>query len=344
MSDEEFRSFEKTALAFLRTLDFTPVGYYPYPHGSDVSGYIKAVPPFRVPVKAMAEIVRATPTRALIEGFHKIAKNSLAERVILICQTPLSDLPPDLRSLIERLNIDFFDNTTISEELVRKKVSKSDVLNYSKLYDIVAAPLLAEALPDVSRQKIPENMKEYTERLGLKSWQVLEQTVFSILHYCFSLVVRKYGEDYLFEHEPEGVAIVGDVSSFAFIYECKSAAETYIMTAQDQLTYIDYIRKEKEKVKVLERSELKYFVIIAPDFLGDLQARRENIFKETQVIVVFLRAEILRQLSKWACSLPSNLKRLVDFRDIFKLEEVVVSEDSVGAYIKKFEEENRSRW
>ena len=344
MSDDDFRAFEKTALAFLRTLDFTPVGYYPYPHGSDVSGYIKAAPPFRVPAKAMAEIVRATPTRGSIEGFHKLAKNSLAERVILICQMSLSDLATEVQSLIERLSIDFFDQATISAELVKKNVSRSDVQSYSKLYDVVAAPLLAEALPEVARQKIPETMREYVERLGLKPWQVLEQAVFSVLHYCFSLTVRKYGEDYLFEHEPEGVAIVGDVPSFAFIYECKSAGESYTMTAQDELTYIDYILKKKEKVRVLERSELKYFVIVAPDFSGDVRDRRDKIFKETQVLVVFLRADVLRSMSEWACSLPSNLKRLIDFRDVFNLEEVVVSQGSVESYTKKFEEENRGRW
>jgi hypothetical protein len=162
------------------------------------------------------------------------------------------------------------------------------------------------------------------------------------LHYCFNLTVKKYGEDYLFEHEPEGVAIVEDVPSFAFIYECKSAAESYAMTAQDELTYVDHILKKKKKV--VERSELKYFVMVAPGFSGDIGERTERAFRETQVLIIFLPAEILRQLSSWACGLPSNLKRLVDFREVFKLEEVVVSRRSVESYVKKFEDENRPRW
>ncbi len=340
----EFTTFERASLAFLRTLEFTPVGYYPYPHCSDVSGYLKPTPPFKIPVKAMAEIIRATPTCASIEGFHKVAKDLLAERLILICRMPLTELSPELQSLIGKLGIEFFDQATISAELERKNVGKSEIQAYSKLYEIVGAPVLAEALPEVARQKIPNTMNNYVEGLGLKPWQVFEQAVFSVLHYCFNLTVKKYGEDYLFEHEPEGVAITGDVPSFAFIYECKSAAESYTMTAEHELTYTDYIRKKKQKVEVVDRSELKYFVIVAPGFSGDIRERRKRIFKETQVLVVFLPADILRQISRWACNVPSNLKRLIDLREIFILDELVVSKETVESYIKKFELEMKTRW
>jgi hypothetical protein len=95
---------------------------------------------------------------------------------------------------------------------------------------------------------------------------------------------------------------------------------------------------------VLERSELKYFVIVAPDFSGNIKERRERIFKKTQVLVVFMPAEVLRLLSEWVCPLQSNLKRLVDFGDVFRLDEVVVSKERVGSYIKKFEGAQRTRW
>jgi hypothetical protein len=344
LSDEEFKPFEKMALAFLRTLGFTPVGYYPYSHASDISGYLEPKPPFKVPVKAMVEIVRKLPTPASIEGFHKLVKGSLVERSILICQKPFTELSPDAQSLVERLSIEFFDQVTISAELERKRISDSQVQSFSKIYELVGAAALSNALPEIALQRIPDTMREDVDRLRLKPWQVFEQTVYSIFHYCFNLTVKKFGEDCLFENEPEGVAIVGDIGSFAFIYECKSAAQSYTMTSDHELRYIGYIREKRQKVNVVERAELKYFVIIAPDFSGDIKERREKIFKETQVLVVFLPAEILRIFSEWASELPSNLKRLVDFRDVYTLNEVVVSKESLKSYFKKFEDENRSRW
>ena len=344
MSDEEFKAFEKTALAFLRTLGFTPVGYYPYSHASDVSGYLEAKPPFKVHVKAMAEIVRKSPTRASIEGFHKLVKGSLADRAILICQKPLTDVSGDVQSLIEQRGIEFFDQATILSELERKKISQSQVQTFSKLYELVGAPVLVEALPEIALQKIPSPMREDVDKLGLKTWQVLEQAVYSTFHYCFNLTVKKLGEDSLFEHEPEGLAIGEKLPSVAFVYECKSAAESYTMTSDHELRYIDYIRNKKQHVEFVERSELKYFVIVAPAFSGDIKERRERIFKETQVLVVFMTAEVLRLFSAWACPLQSNMKRLVDFGEVFRLDEVVVSKERVESYIKKFEDKNRSRW
>ena len=344
MSDEEFKAFERSALAFLRTLDFTPVGYYPYPYFSDVSGYIKAAPPFKVPLKAMAQIARSAPTRASIEGFHKLAKDSLVERMILICQVPLSGLPSELQSLVETLGIEFFDQATILSELERKKISQSQVQTFSKLYELVGPLALVEALPEIALQRIPSAMRGDVDKLGLKPWQVLEQAVYSTFHYCFNLTVKKLGEDSLFEHEPEGLAIGEALPSVAFVYECKSAAESYTMTSDHELRYIDYIRDKKQFVEFVERSELKYFVIVAPAFSGDIKERRERIFKETQVLVVFMTAEVLRQFSEWACPLQSNMKRLVDLGEVFRLDEVVVSKKRVEAYIKNFEDKHRSRW
>ena len=344
MSDEKFKPFEKTALAFLRVLGFTPVGYYPYPHASDISGYLEARPPFKVHVKAMAEIARIPPTGASVEGFHKLVKGSLADRAILICQTPLTQLGSDVQLLVEKLGIEFFDQVVISSELEKRKVSKAEVQKASKIYDVVGPAALVKSLPEIALQKIPDGMREAVERLRLKPWQVFEQAVYSTFHYCYTLSVKELGEDALFEHEPEGLAIFEGLPSTAFIYECKSAGESYTMTSDHELRYINYIVDKKKKTELLERSELKYFVIVAPEFSGDIKERRERIFKKTQVLVVFMPAEVLRVFSEWVCPLQSNLKRLVDFGDVFRLEEVVVSKGRVESYIKKFEDTQRARW
>lgn len=292
----------------------------------------------------MLEIMRGKPTLASVESFHKLSRDSLAERAVIFAEDSLEKLEPDVRAYIEKSRIEFFDHDQVRDLLSRKKVDTEAIQEYTKLYEVFGPPTLAGFLPEISKQIIPDMMRPTAERLNMKPWQVFEQAVFSVLHYCFNYTVKKYGEDYLFEHEPEGIAIVEDVPSFAFIYECKSAAESYTMTAGHELTYIDYIRKKKETVKVVDRSELKYFVIVAPDFSGDIRERRERIFKETQVLVVFLPANILRQISRWACGIPSNLKRLIDFKEIFKLKESVVSKESVESYMKKFEVETKSRY
>jgi len=342
--EEEFKAFEKTALGFLRTLGFTPTGYYPYPHCSDVSGYLAPSPPLKVPTKTMAEIVKDAPTRVSIEGFHKLAKDSLAERLILVCRVHLTDLDPDVQSLVDKLGIEFFDETTISEELEKRKIGKTELQAYSKLYDVVAPLALAEALPEIARQKIPDAMKEYVEKLGLKPWQVFEQAVYSVFHYCFGYTVRKLGEECLFEHEPEGLVIVGETLPFAMIYECKTAQQSYVMTSDHELRYKDYIRAKIDRVKIMEKATLKYFVIVAPEFSGTVGERRERIFKDTQVLAIFMTADTLRSIAKWASKFPNDIKRLIDLREIFRLDEETVSDSSVTGYMKKFEDENKTRW
>jgi hypothetical protein len=343
MTNEEFGVFEKSALAFLKSLGLTPVGYYPYSHCSDVVGYWDPPPPFRVRTKMMAEIVRELPTRSSIEGFHKLAQDSLVERIVLICRTPLAHLSSDLQSLVEGLRIEFFDQATISTELERRKVGESEILAFSKLYEIVAPPAIAGALPEIAQRKTPPNMKGYVEKLGLKPWQVFEQGVYSVFNFCLGLTVRKLGEECLFEHEPEGVVIASGTQPFAMIYECKTAQDSYVMTSDHELRYEDYIKKKKGFIQIMEKVPLSYFVLVAPGFSGDVAERREKIYRETQVLTVLMPASVLASVAKWAWALPSDAKALIDLRRIFRLEEVIVSESTFTDYAKEFEG-LRQRW
>jgi hypothetical protein len=343
LKDEEFKAFEKEALTFLKTLNFTATGYYPYDYFSDISGYIKPTPPFKISTKAMAEIVRTSPTVTSLDGFHKLAKDSLARLMIMICPNSLTDLSTEIQSQVERLGIEFFDRQTILKILEEKNISKSMIEESPELYDIMGPPLLAAALPMVALQKIPTEMEEYVKRLDLKPWQVLEDIVFSIFHYCFNYPTQKLGEERLFEHEPEGVVVIGDTQRFSLMYECKSAEKQYVMTSDHELRYKDYILKKANTIRVLHGAELKYFVIIAPEFGGDIAKRRENAFRDTQVLAIFMPASVFSRLGSWACKLPSDIKKLIDVKSIFKLEEKVVSMDTVQKYIDEFEQ-NRKRW
>lgn len=340
MSNEEFKTFEKEALAFLRTLDFTPSGYYPYDYFSDVTGYMKPSPPFKIPIKTMVEIVKSTPATEQIEGFLNLAKASLASRMIIISPKRFDTKTQDQ---ISKLGIEVFDRETILATLKEKEISESTIQKYSELYEIVGAPLFAAALSEIAQQNIPKEMREDVKRLELESWQVFEQAVFSIFHYCFNYTTYKLGEDCLFKHEPEGIVIVGDIKRFALLYECKSAQQSYRMNSDHELRYKDYIRKKIDMIRILHAAKLENFVIIGPSFSGDIGERRERIFRETHVLPVFMPASVLSFLGTWACKLPSDIKRLIDLKPIFRLDEKIVSKATVDQYIKGFEK-HRKRW
>jgi hypothetical protein len=120
LDDAEFTAFERTARSFLKMIGFTPTGYYPYEHCSNVSGELAPEPPFALPMRCMVEIARGMPTRASVEGFVKLSKAFPAQRLILICQKSLSELAPDLQSLIHESHVEFFDHATISAELEKR--------------------------------------------------------------------------------------------------------------------------------------------------------------------------------------------------------------------------------
>jgi len=122
LDDAEFKAFEKTAFSFLKLLGFRPTGYYPYEHCANVSGELAPVPPFTLPLRVIVEIARMIPTRASIEGFLSLSKVPPSQRLILICQHPLSDLASDLQLLIRKSSIEFFDQATMSRELQKRKI------------------------------------------------------------------------------------------------------------------------------------------------------------------------------------------------------------------------------
>lgn len=343
MNDEEFKAFQKEALAFLETLNFTPTGYYPYDYFSDVSGYLGATPPFKVSSKVMVEITKTLPNMTLIDGFSKLAKDSLSRLMILISPNPFLDLSLEVRSHIERLGIEYFDRETVLNTLKEKRISKSVIEGSPELYDIVGPVLLASALPDVALQKVPQEMTEYVGKLSLKPWQVLEDIVFSIFHYCFNYSTQKLGEERLFEHEPEGIVVIDDGQRFAIMYECKSAEKQYTMTSDHELRYRDYINEKVKSVHILQAAELRYFLIVAPEFGGDFTERREKIFRDTQILPIFLPASVLSKLALWACKLPNDIKKLIELKDIFKLDEKIVSMETIQEYIKEFDKKNK-RW
>lgn len=291
----------------------------------------------------MVRMAKNEPSEISVNGFQKLAIDSLTNLKIIAFHESLNTLSSKVKEQIKNLEIEFFDRETILRQLKENNISKVNIQNYP-IYDMIGPPLLAQELPEVALQKIPVSMKEIVKKLDLAAWQLFEDSVFSIFHYCFNYNTKKLGGERLFEHEPEGVVTVGDINRFALLYECKSAKTAYTMTSDHELRYKDYIKHKVKTVQTLYGATLKYFVIIAPAFLGDLSERRQKIFEETQVLTIFIPASVLSLFASWACKIPSDIKELIDLKSIMSLNEIVVSELTVTNYIKTFEDQNKSRW
>jgi len=336
---DETKQFEKDALAFLKSINLTVVGYYPYDHCSDIIGYLPPRPPFNVSTKVMVEVLKIKPTTSIIERFVKLSRDAEVEREIMLSEFPISDLDVKAKSLISESRTDYMDKQKIIE-FVKKSGEPAGTL----ALDDFAPIALARCLPELSTQMIPKIMQETATRLKLQAWEIFEDAVHSIFHFCFSYTLKKFGKETLFEHEPEGAVLVQDPVNFAFIYECKTARDSYQMNSDHELRYCDYIQNKRPYVKYLFNSDLQYFVIVGPSFAGDIPQRREKIYQKTGVLTVFMPAQVLSELGRWACALPSDVKRLIDLTQIFKISENEVSVDSARAYMKRFEVETKSRY
>jgi hypothetical protein len=305
---------------------------------------MKPDPPLVVPIRTMVEIAKVKPRESMIEGFAAFSKDALSERTIIISPFGKSKLSNRVRSVLDKYRIDYVDIEQIKQ--INKKSATKGIAKpeLKRIYEYFSAPMLAKYLSDIALQEIPSEIAHTANELGLKPWQLFEDAVFAIFHSCFGFTVRKYGRDLLFEHEPEGIVITNSSPPEAFIYECKSARQSYKMTAQDELTYIDYIQRKRDEINVLEKAELKYFLILSPDFSGDIARRRESIFRKTQVLPVFMPAKTLSALGLWAFQLPNDVKRLLGVADFFKLKKAKVSLKDTEDYIKKFERRTRNRY
>jgi len=330
------------AVSYLRSIGVSIVGYYPYEHAIDIVGFLKLPSPFKIPLKVVAEIAKGSVTVDAIDGFSKLAKNSLAEKVLLLAPSDLAQLDPDAKKKLENERIEFIgrEDITIFSKTTTKSRAKQE---YERIRDFVSPNKLIRELPIFAKQVVPEDIQRMIGEPKLEAWQLLEEAVYCTFRYGFGYTVRQLGKEALFKNEPEGVVTTGGTSQFALIYDCKSSSTKYAMSAEDERTYVGYVAKKKKEVMNLDHCELKYFVIISPDFLGDAKLRRENILKETQVLLALIKAETLRKLGLWTIDIPSDLKALIDLRDVLT-KEVIVSDRTVDSYIKSFDEKYQKRY
>ena len=339
--DTETQTYEHIAVSYLKSVGISITGYYPYSHATDIVGFLKLSVPFNYPVKVIAEIAKLPITLESIEGFVTLAKNASAEKLLLIAPPKLNELSPSIEKMLKTHRIDFVTSDIVGaySQTTSGSQAKKD---YENVKDLVSASKLIKELPTFAKQEIPADIQRIIGDQKLEAWQLLEDAVYCAFHHGLGCEVRQLGKEALFKNEPEGVVITAGHSQFALLYDCKSSSNKYKMSADDERAYIEYIRKKKNEVASLDRCELKYFLIISPDFAGDFGLRRSSILKKTQVILVLIKADLLRKLSLWSYVIPYEIKKLIELQDIF--EEAIVTNETIESYIKTFNGKYKNRY
>lgn len=328
---------EAKTLRILRSNDFQVTGYYRYEHAINLVGYLKQPEPFVIPIKTAIEITISPINKESIESFAKFGNNILAQKLAIFNENNFKDLSEDVKSTISAYKIDYVGGKTLKNALSKSTtITQEEVRQYRDSLDILSPKRLVEALPELARQKIPADIRRI---LGSKfdAWVLMEDAVFAAFSQCLGYDTRKLGHERRFKPEPEGEVATLSQSPFAFLYDCKSAKDAYCMSKDDERAVVSYIDNKKGEITARYRCELRYFVIVGPDFDGRFDLRRDNIHNKTNVVLVFLKAEALRSLSLWAYNLPPRYKKLVNLREIFKIGEKIIDEQIIKTFRRRFD-------
>lgn len=327
---------EANTLRILKSIDFQVTGYYRYEHAINLVGYLKQPEPFTIPTKMAVEIAKGSLNRESVESFAKFGNNVLAQKLAIFHEQDFDNLNGDVKSTISAFKIDYLGGETLRKALSKSTVTQEEARRYRNSLDILSPKRLVEALPELSHQKIPNDIRSI---LGskFKAWEIMEDAVFAAFSHCLGYETRKLGHEKRFEPEPEGEVATLNQPPFAFLYDCKSARDVYSMSKDDERAVIGYVDNKKGEITARYRCELRYFVMVGPDFNGRFDLRRDSVHNKTNVILVFIKAEALRNLSLWAYNLPPRYKGVVDLREIFKIGEKIINEQIVEAYKQWFD-------
>ena len=333
---------DKLVMSYLLRKGFQIKGYLSYPDHSDITAQFKPAPPLTNPVRIFVEISRVIPSLQVIDGLYSQARSAECTATVLVMDDP-SKLASDASALMSKYGIELWTSSVLQQELKGVDLSKAN-----ETLEAVSTARLIRALPELARQVIPMDIRNAINDSKRKAWEVFEDAVYATFKSCFGYKVKQYGKESLFESEPEGLVTTtpGTLQDrFAFIYDCKSAENKYVVDSKDESKYAEYINEKKGEANLLEHCELKYFLIIGPQFGGDMNLRRQNLMTKTQVITAFIRAPDLQKLAEWAYSIEDpDVKRLIDLRKMIKLSEPEIDPATIQSYIAEFDRENKPRY
>ena len=333
---------DKLVMSFLSKKGFQIKGYLGYGDHSVIIGQFRPIPPLTVPVRTFVEVSRILPNAQVMDGLFSQAKNAECNAVVLAVEKP-EKLDNETLSLVSKYRIELW-----SLENIRQELEGADLSKALATLEAVSPSRLIKALSDLAKQQIPSDISFAINDPKRKAWEVFEDAVVATFKSGFGYKVKQYGKESLFESEPEGLVVTtppDPKNRFAFIYDCKSAADKYTVDSGDESKYIDYIEDKKSEALSLEKCELKYFLIISPAFGGDLKSRRQTIFQRTQVMTAFVAASVLKEFAEWMDSIEDpDIKRLVDLKDIIKLDEPEISQRTIRSYTEKFDRAYKPRY
>jgi hypothetical protein len=176
--------------------------------------------------------------------------------------------------------------------------------------------LLREA-PALAQNRIPKSLSAYCRVSGMRAWELLEEAVFFFFRQVLMLETRRMGDQCLFVQEPEGVVIVGrDPQPFALLYECKSRKSAYKMSADDTLRYREYFKTQRHRLRHRHHVELTHFVIVAPEFSGNLNARIDHL-QDHGFTVSLVSASLLQKAARLIAEMEVPDIHLLDLRRLF---------------------------
>ena len=342
-------AFEQKVFSILKEMNITPKGFYRYEDFSELIGQQKSNWPLTTSLKVMIEILYVTPRKEQIEGFLKSALDNQSSYSMIFGLDDLDDTQKIELGLTNANNVDYFGYSKINSLITEKSITSENIQNYQKAGDVLAVKKLVDGLDDFAHQRIPPDilalLKTMPNTEQIHAWGLFEEAVYVAFKQCIGYHVRQLGKEKLFQEEPEGVAIIENGDKKAFLYECKSAKSAYTMTANHKRAYVDYIKKKKKEISVLNNAELRYFVIVGPSFCGDIENRRKQIHQETGILVVYLKAEILAIIAQWSHGIDSEIKRLIDLSELFSemsYDELTI--EKINSFIKNFDNKYKYRY
>lgn len=331
------------ASKILKSTGFHVSGYYPYDHAINLVGSLQQPPPFDTPIRMAVEIAKSPISIESIESFAKFGNYALALKLAIFSVEDLCNLNKDIQDTLNRLKINYIGGKSLEKALSKSSVSNEEAKDYQNSLDILSPKRLLLALPELSQRKIPADIND-TLKSHFKAWEIMEDAVFAAFLYAFVFETIKLGHEKRFHDEPEGIVVTRGQQPFAFLYDCKSTKDKYVMPVDDERAIVSYIENKKAEIKAKYRCNIRYFVVVSSSFGGDINLRRDNVYDRTNVILVLLEGVALSKLALWAHNLPPLHKELIDLKKIFKFGEKIIGIKQVKDYIKDFDNSHKQAY
>ena len=184
-------------------------------------------------------------------------------------------------------------------------------------YAEISPYLLLRETPALAQNRIPKSLSAYCRASGMRAWELLEEAVFFFFRQVLMLETKRMGDQSLFVQEPEGLVIVSrDPQPFGLLYECKARKSPYKMSADDALRYREYFKKQRHRLRHKDHVELTHFVIVAPEFRGDLNVKLDQLHNNG-LIVSLISAPLLEKAARLILDLDVPDIHLLDLRRLF---------------------------